>query len=293
MPASAPGKYLIRYSDSCCNGYTGCITFPTAAGTILGRVEVKNNSADELFVDSYLTKATLTAINPRKASLPALTSTDFAGLSSNTAISVLQLTARLESRAIPEDALFKAAIPAILALAGITDGSYDKPACVNLTEAAALANFTIAAFQVAPSSYITLGNGWSTWNNKYAGTFESGTDIVARAVVAVALYLQNTPNEAVYPTLGSTQTSLTDAESYVFTFSGKPPIAADGFWSMTMYDDSGYLVANKENTWAVGDRSNITYPNSDLVYSDDAKDGTFQVLVQDANISPPSNWTKK
>ena len=60
-----------------------------------------------------------------------------------------------------------------------------------------------------------------------------------------------------------------------------------------MYDNEGYLVSNPENKWAVGDRSNITFPNGDLVYGSGTKDGTFQVLVQDASSKPPSNWTAK
>ena len=60
-----------------------------------------------------------------------------------------------------------------------------------------------------------------------------------------------------------------------------------------MYDNEGYLVSNPENKFAVGDRSNITFPNGDLVYGSGTEDGTFQVLVQDANSIPPSNWTAK
>lgn len=60
-----------------------------------------------------------------------------------------------------------------------------------------------------------------------------------------------------------------------------------------MYDNQGWLVPNVENTWAVGDRSNITYPDGDLVYGNGTGTGSFQVLVQDAGVRPPSNWTAK
>jgi hypothetical protein len=280
VAASTAGKYLLRFADSnCndCNGYEGCITSPTPIGSLLVRVEVKNNSTDVAHVDSYLHNSTLTSINPRTPYLPALTLTDFAQLSNTTELSTLQLTARLESRAAPETDLFKAAVPAILALAGISNGSYRQPAGLNLTLASALAHASISAFENVPSNYPSLGNGWS----------------IPRAITAVQLYVENTPNNALYPTLESTQLSLTDSEAYLFTFSGKPPVADDGFWSLTMYDDDGYLVANPENTYAVGDRSNITYPSGDLVYGNGTEDGIFQVLVQDADVSPPSNWTKK
>ena len=293
MSASVAGKYLLRSTNSSCDGYEGCITSSTPIGTLLVRVEVKNNSTDVADVDSYLLNSTLTSINPRTPSLPALTPADFANLSNITALSTLQLTARLESRAGPETAFFQAAVPAILALAGICDGSYSQPASVNLTLASALANASASAFTNAPSSYPSLGNGWSALNNSYSGTFESGTAFIPRALTAASLYLQNTASNSLYPTLGSTQLSLTDSEAYLFTFSGKPPVADDGFWSLTMYDDAGYLVSNTENTYAVGDRSNITFPSGDLVYGNGTEDGRFQVLVQEADVSPPSNWTTK
>jgi hypothetical protein len=296
VSASKAGKYLLRFADSnCndCNGYEGCIASPTPIGSLLVRVEVKNNSTDVAHVDSYLHNSSLTSINPRTPYLPALALTDFAHLSNATELSTLQLTARLESRAAPETDLFKAAVPAILALAGISNGSYRQPAGVNLTLASSLAHASASAFENVLSNYPSLGNGWSILNNSYSGTFECGTAIIPRAITAVELYLQNTPSNALYPTLGSTQLSLTDSEAYLFTFSGKPPVADDGFWSLTMYDDDGYLVSNPENTYAVGDRSNITFPSGDLVYGNGTEDGSFQVLVQAADVSPPSNWTKK
>lgn len=293
MSSSAAGKYLLQSKNSSCVGYEGCITSPTSIGTLLFRVEVKNNNTDVAYVDSYLNNSTLSRINPHTSSHPALTVTDFDNLSNTTAISILQLTARFETRAVPETALFQAAVPVILALAGICNGSYSQPASANITLATALANTSTSAFTDTPSSYPSLGNGWSILNSSYIGTYESGMAIIPRALTAAELYLGNTANEALYPTLGTTQLSLTDSEAYLFTFSGKPPVADDGFWSVTMYDDEGYLVSNTENKFAVGDRSNITFPSGDLVYGSGTEDGTFQVLVQDANSKPPSNWTAK
>ncbi len=293
MSSSAAGKYLLQSKNSSCVGYEGCITSPTSIGTLLFRVEVKNNNTDVVYVDSYLNNSTLTGINPHTPSHPALTVADFENLSNTTAISVLQLTARFETRAVPETALFQAAIPVILALAGICNGSYSPPASANITLATALANTSTSAFTDTPSSYPSLGNGWSILNSSYIGTYESGMAIIPRALTATELYLGNTANEALYPTLGTTHLSLTDSEAYLFTFSGKPPVADDGFWSVTMYDGEGYLVSNPENKFAVGDRSNITFPSGDLVYGSGTEDGIFQVLLQDASSKPPSNWTAK
>lgn len=291
VSANKPGDYLLRTTDGSCDDYAGCITSPTPIGSLLVRVEVKNNGTDTTSVDAYLTNCNLTTVNPKAPSLPALTLSDFSGLSNSTVVSTLQLLARFESRAAPEAATFQASVPEILALAGISNGTYSQPASVNLTSAAVLTNASISAFTNSSSNYPSLGNGWSALNSSLDGTFDNGKSIIARAITGIELYLQNTADNAIYPTLGSTVLSLTGNESYIFTFSGKPPVASDGFWSLTMYDDTGYLVANPQNTYAVGDRSNITFTNGDLVYAANASDGAFQVLVQDANVIPPSNWT--
>lgn len=88
---------------------------------------------------------------------------------------------------------------------------------------------------------------------------------------------------------------LANGESYLFTFSGKPPIASDGFWSLTIYNSQGFLIENPLNKYEVGDRSNITYPDGTMVYGPGAvrRDGKFQVLIQAANMPPPRNWTNK
>lgn len=256
-------------------------------------MELKNNGTDVADVNSYLDNSTLVRTNTRTPLLPALSLADFANLSHTTAVSILELTARFESRSVPETPLFQAAVPEILALAGIGNGSYSQPASVNLTLASAVVNSLTSAFLHTPSNYPSLGNGWSILNSSYIGTYKSGTAIIPRALTAISLYLGNTADESLYPTLGSTQLSLTDDEAYLFTFSGKPPVAKNGFWSLTMYDDDGYLVSNTENIYAVGDRSNITFPNGNLVYGNATEDGSFQILVQDANRSPPGNWTAK
>ncbi|KAK4893460.1 hypothetical protein LTR27_008142 [Elasticomyces elasticus] len=279
VDASTPGRYLLGARETCCDDYTGYLTSPNPMGTLLIRVEVKNNDTDVTHVASYLSNSTLATVNPHAAFHTPLTLTDFADLSNSTVLSTLQLTARLQSRATPESALFQHTVPSILALAGIFNGSYNQPNGVNVTLAAELAKAAITAFTTAPSSYPDLGNGWSIMNNSYSGTFESGTTIIPRAITAAALYLQVTPENALYPTqatLGSTQTSLTEGKAYVFTFSDRPPVADNGFWSLTMYDDSGYLVANAENTWAVGDRSNITFADGGPVYGNGTADGSFQ-----------------
>ena len=70
-----------------------------------------------------------------------------------------------------------------------------------------------------------------------------------------------------------------------------------GFWSLTAYGADNFLIDNPYNIYALGDRSNITYPNGDRVYSTSTatanpdQEGSFQILVQAADTPPPENWT--
>lgn len=81
-----------------------------------------------------------------------------------------------------------------------------------------------------------------------------GTDYEFRAQVAVVGLGANTPDEAIYPT-GITDAGgdLYDgANDYRLTFppGAEPP--ARYFWSLTMYDTDGYLVANPIDRYSLG-----------------------------------------
>ncbi|KAI7093225.1 hypothetical protein KC352_g39946, partial [Hortaea werneckii] len=72
----------------------------------------------------------------------------------------------------------------------------------------------------------------------------------------------------------------------------------NGFWSITGYEGD-YLIPNPQNVYALGDRSNITYPDGSRVYSSGAQNRSnysmsnaqFQILVQPADVAPPANWS--
>lgn len=81
-----------------------------------------------------------------------------------------------------------------------------------------------------------------------------GTDYLFRAETASVGLGANTPREAVYPTaLTDAQGQLlTGAKSYRIVFTSRQVPPARAFWSLTMYDSSGYLVANPANRYAIG-----------------------------------------
>jgi hypothetical protein len=174
--------------------------------------------------------------------------------------------------------------------AGIYGGSYHQPPDLNLTLAYDLAIFALQS-SVA-TVFKPFNNGWH--HSVPQGLF--GDKFIDRAITADSAYLELTDGQVLYAMTENQQMQLSSDKSYLYTFSGRPPLASDGFWSLTLYNADGYLVANSLNKYEVGDRSNITYPDGTLVYGNNSattSDGFFQGLVQGANVGPPNNWTNK
>ena len=92
------------------------------------------------------------------------------------------------------------------------------------------------------------------------------------------------PEDAIYPTTGidSSGKPLDGANRYILHFAKEqiPPIK--GFWSMTMYDDQYFFVANPLNRFTLSPRDPLNF-NSD---------GSLDLYIQ--NESPgkekESNW---
>ncbi|KAI9694783.1 MAG: hypothetical protein M1822_000399 [Bathelium mastoideum] len=300
-----PGTYLLRRAvdvneppgiqapgGSCANTYNGCINSPTTDGTMLERILVRDNGSDLTYVQDLIHKSSVETVKRdyscRDAAAEPLTNATFLGLPNNTVSATLELLARLAHRNPPIDTNITVFVNSQLRAAGISNGHYRKPRGVNLTQAYADFNASIAHYQEVGVEQ--LGNGWA----KYVPQGLYGPNYIARAN-AVSYYLANTADQALYPQyeISEPDLSLSDSHAYMYTFSSKPPVESDGFWSVTMYNSSGFFVENSENKYEVGDRSNITYPDGQQVYGPNASTviQPFQVLVQ--NATPPANWTAK
>ena len=124
-------------------------------------------------------------------------------------------------------------------------------------------------------------NGWKLSVGNI-GAF--GTDYRARAIVAYNALGANLVQDAIYPTctVDADGQPLTGANRYVLHFDKgmTPPVNA--FWSLTLYDQQGYMVANPINRNAIGDRSGLK----------ENPDGSVDIYVQ--HDSPgqdkESNW---
>lgn len=173
-----------------------------------------------------------------------------------------------------------------LACAGVLGyGVVRKSACVNLTAAYAGASGKIGSYMA--STGMDMGNGWSLPPAGSIGAY--GDNFVARAAIARWAYLALTPDVALYPSY-RTIFSLQPNESYVVHFFKKPVLKPLGFWSITLYDVSGFLVKNSIGRYGIGDRSNVTFADGTPL-SEPGRDGPFDILVQ--GQEPKGNWTSK
>jgi len=88
-----------------------------------------------------------------------------------------------------------------------------------------------------------------------------GTNYLRRACVDLIGLGANLPEDAVYPVsyVDDDGDPYDGSNSYVLHFDadGLPPSKA--FWSLTMYDDEGFQVANPLNRFAIGDRDELRF----------------------------------
>lgn len=123
-------------------------------------------------------------------------------------------------------------------------------------------------------------NGWHI--SKDAGLY--GTNYLQRALVATIGLGANRPQDAVYPftSVDSKGNPLSGKYNYVLHFAKGQTPPAKGFWSLTMYNDQYFFVANPLNRYTVSPRNNLKYN----------PDGSLDLYIQ--NESPgkdfESNW---
>ena len=123
-------------------------------------------------------------------------------------------------------------------------------------------------------------NGW----NFTTKTGLYGTDYLMRALVTAIGLGANRPQDAVYPTsLKDAKGDAYDgAQRYVMNFpKGQlPPVK--GFWSLTMYDENYFFVANPLNRYSISARQQLK----------SNPDGSVDLLIQHESPGPDkeANW---
>jgi hypothetical protein len=124
-------------------------------------------------------------------------------------------------------------------------------------------------------------NGWSM-NTDTMGVY--GNYYLKRAIVALMGLGCNQPDDAIYPInlADADGKPLVGEQNYILHFDKEelPPVNA--FWSVTMYDEAGFQVANPINRFAIGDRDELKYN----------ADGSLDLYLQHESpgSDKESNW---
>jgi DNA sulfur modification protein DndE len=124
----------------------------------------------------------------------------------------------------------------------------------------------------------------NNWTVAYKGFGNYGTDYDLRALVDYAGLGANLPEDAVYPqsVFDSAGERYDGANNYVMHFAKGETPPVHGFWSLTMYNEAGFFIANPINRFAIGNRNPLKYN------ADSSLDLYFQ------NLSPgkakENNW---
>jgi hypothetical protein len=140
--------------------------------------------------------------------------------------------------------------------------------------------------QVNNSSYgTTLVNGWKYPPKDFGRSGVSGQFLVRAAIQSLGGIVANDPAEAVYlPAMRDLQGNLLVGKNrYKITFAKDRMPPVNSFWSLTMYDSTNNLAANKIDRYSLGDRS------TGLSY---AADGSLTLYVgqQEPAAEHLSNW---
>jgi hypothetical protein len=126
-----------------------------------------------------------------------------------------------------------------------------------------------------------VANYWSM-NTDTMGVY--GTYYLKRAIVAQIGLGANLPEDAIYPvSIGDENGKALDgANKYIIRFAKDTMPPVDAFWSITLYDNEGFQVANPVNRFAV---------SSWLRFKRDA-DGSLTLYIQNENPGSDleTNW---
>ncbi|KAK3632290.1 hypothetical protein LTR56_016423 [Elasticomyces elasticus] len=294
LSVGTPNPGVVANNDTSAP-YEASIVSPSLYGIVLIKwlVNATNLDAVHGYQDAFtlrnITKSGAPSVGPYLSSLAG------SDKSVSVAENVFNLLGELAFYTGPRERTDSQRVNSTLSVAGVSgDGAYKTSNDVDLE----LANKTAlaGALLAGKDSQTSLNNGWTMNAENETGDF--GTNYALRTAVAVSGYLQLKAPNAIYPSWSNVSegpASGTGAnESLLYTFSGKPPLAEPGFWSLTAYNADNYLIANDLDVYALGDRSNITYPDGSRVYGTNASsvaDRMYQILLQPADVTPPTNWT--
>ncbi|KAH6694084.1 hypothetical protein F5X68DRAFT_248707 [Plectosphaerella plurivora] len=293
------GEYLIKYDpinygvENTPDGpFAGIMYLPSAYG--VGMLRIRSSSASEDLNGARRLQAGFQIRERKRCGRPIAPPLDFSLLQDDEfsigKVSLFELALRLAAKLAPYNQPYivgdLAWVNNTLRNAGIKDGRFSLPAGTNLTAATSTSNSSVQALLNTPGILIDLGNGWTMRAPRVIGKY--GSFYIMRYFLASRGYLALTSEQVLYPSYLSS-ISLPEGRSAVVEFPSRPKILPGGFWSLTAYDEQGYLIENSQNRYSLGDGNNLTYPDGQPLASGDR--GPFQILLQASDVEPPLNWT--
>lgn len=259
------------------NNLSGIIEIPTDTVWLLGRTLVNGeadlataNSIQEQYILSYY---------------PSIPDNDFpnvpfTGSPQNIANSGLnfyeELNYNLSFNPPPED---ESSLLAQFATIGVGAGLTPTIDQETAQEAIEIAESLISAEFAQTNVKI---NNWTV--NYSLGNF--GDNYTLRAATAKFGLGANTAEEALYFSAEKDENGnlLTGKKQYKLTFTADNliPVSPDGFWSITLYNQDGFLVENPLNRYSIGDRTEGLQYNAD---------GSLDIYIQNqAPVGKENNW---
>jgi len=167
---------------------------------------------------------------------------------------------------------------------GLTTGHGFQPSLLSPAVSEQVLRGLIHGETLVREKSLNLGTNRRGWTINYKGA-RFGQDYLLRAGVARDQIYVTVPEEALYPVarVDTTGEPLDGAYGYRLRFEADELPPVDGFWSTTLYDDGGFLVANPLDRYAVGDRT------PGLVLGDE---GRLDILIQADQVAdgPGKLW---
>lgn len=130
----------------------------------------------------------------------------------------------------------------------------------------------------------SIGTASNNWKFSPANSGRWGTDYKTRAAAAWQYIYVNTPEEAVYAiaNVDGLGKELSGSKTYTMTFSEDEIPDVEFFWSLTMYNQQGFLVDNEKKRYNIKDSDPLVC----------AEDGSLTLYIQHTNPGKEyeSNW---
>ncbi|WP_380879465.1 hypothetical protein ACFB49_22390 [Sphingomonas sp. DBB INV C78] len=192
-----------------------------------------------------------------------------------------QLGAVLKDWTVPPQ---DGALVASFATIGLTSNQGFDPGQLEPAMRAEIARGLADGAEIVRRKSLHLGENVNGWTINYQGA-RLGSDYLLRAGVAKDQIFVTLPEEALYPIAraDADDRPLDGRNAYEIVFPRNQLPPADAFWSITLYGDDGYMVANPIERYSIGDRTR------GLTYSDD---GSLTITLQheQPEAARQSNW---